>query len=218
MIGMVLMNFREERAEKRKQDILKTAIKIFKEKGYNDTTIEEIANEMRYTKGSIYYYIPTKEYLLFECHEIAMNMILEKTRPIINSELSPLEKLQELVRKHIDVLIDEMSLLTMALQHEFDLEPEHRQQIIEMRNEYEDLYAQVLEEGVAAGIFKDINLSLTKLAILGALNWIPHWYSKSGPFDKRQIADFFSEYQIAPLLKDSQINNASLSPKGEKKR
>lgn len=207
------MSYREERAAQRVKDILQTAIEIIQEKGYNDMTIEEIASKLKYTKGSIYYYIPKKEHLLFQCHEIAMQMVIKKARPVAESDLPPDQKLRELIRTHVHVLVDEMSLLSVVLQHEFDLEAEHRQKIIEMRNEYEAFYVKVLAEGMAKGVFRNIDLSLAKLAIIGAVNWIPHWYSKSGSLSKKDIADFFTEFQVAPLLRDQQINFNILSPK-----
>lgn len=200
--GVENVNFRKERSNKRKEDILRTAIRIFKEKGYNDTTIEEIANELQYTKSSIYYYIPKKAYLLFQVHEMANNLLLNNAKPIASSLLPPEQKMRELICKHVEIMIDEMSLLTMALELEHELEEEYRQTIFEMRNEYEAFFMNALQEGVDQGVFRNTNLSLAKLLILGSLNWIPHWYSKSGAFSKGKLADFFADYLISPLLID----------------
>lgn len=194
------MSYREARAAQRRKEILHTAAKIFREKGYYDTTIEEIATELKFTKASIYYYIPSKESLLFECNDMAMNLLLKKAEPIAAAPLPPEVKLRELIKQHVEVLIDEISLVTVLLQQEYALNEEHRKIIIEKRDQYEKFFTDVLEEGVEAGVFNtDYDPKMVKLIIFGAVNWMFHWYSKSGPLKKKEIGELFADYLIKPL-------------------
>lgn len=195
------MSYREERAAQRRKEILHTAAKIFREKGYYDTTIEEIATELKFTKASIYYYIPSKEDLLFECNDMAMNLLLKKVEPVVAAPLSPDDKLRAMIKQHVEVLIDELSLVTVLLQQEFALNEEHRQIIYEKRDQYEKYFTDVLAEGVAKGVFNtNYDLKMVKLLIFGAVNWMFHWYSKAGPLTKQEIGEIFADYLIKPLM------------------
>lgn len=196
------MSFREERAAQRKQAILKTAADIFREKGYHDTTIEEIAKELKFTKASIYYYIPSKEDLLFECNDMAMNLLLKRAEAIAAEDLPPDVKLRELIKQHVETLIDELSLITVLLQQEYALNEEHRELIYAKRDRYEKFFTDVLEQGVRTGVFEETwEPRMVKLIIFGAVNWMFHWYSKSGPMKKHEIAELFADYLLKPLIK-----------------
>lgn len=198
------MSFREERAAQRRNEILQTAAKIFREKGYHDTSIEEIANELKFTKASIYYYVPSKENLLYECNDMAMNLLLKKGEPIAKLDLPPDEKMRELIKQHVETLIDEISLITVLLQQEYALNEEHRKLIIEKRDRYEKIFTDVLDEGVSSGVFEEYDPKMVKMIIFGAVNWMFHWYSKSGRLKKKEIGEFFADYLVKPLIKNNQ--------------
>lgn len=200
------MSFREERAVIRRNEILHTAARFFREKGYHATSIEEIAAEMKFTKASVYYYVPSKADLLYECNDLAMDLLLQKAELIMASDNSPEVKLKELIKQHVETLIDEISLLTVALQQEYGLEEKHRKLIVDKRDRYEQYFVTVMEEGVRAGIFVEHDTMMVKMIVFGALNWMFHWYSKCGRLKKMEIAEFFAEYLLQPLLKNSLAN------------
>ncbi|KKM10146.1 hypothetical protein SY88_15375 [Clostridiales bacterium PH28_bin88] len=166
--------------------------------------MEEIANELKFTKASIYYYVPSKENLLYECNDMAMNLLLKKGEPIAKLDLPPDEKMRELIKQHVETLIDEISLITVLLQQEYALNEEHRKLIIEKRDRYEKIFTDVLDEGVSTGVFEEYDPKMVKMIIFGAVNWMFHWYSKSGRLKKKEIGEFFADYLVKPLIKNNQ--------------
>jgi len=193
-------SFREIRAREKKIDIVKTAAEVFREKGYAGATVEEIASRLMLTKGSIYYYVKNKEDLLFYCHDMAMDLILNKIETIDASEDMPDEKLRNIIKSHIEVLIDELNLITVLLQEEYRLSEEPRRKIIEKRDKLDNIIKKTIREGMEMGIFrKDINPSLVRFIIMGSINWIPHWYRKSGSLTKTEIGDYFADYLVNSL-------------------
>lgn len=196
------MKPREKRANQRKIDILLAAAQVFNDKGYHEATIEEIADKIQYTKGSIYYYVKSKQDLLFQCNKLAMDMLIKKLDEIVISSDGPEEKLRKTIQMHIKTAIDEFSVMVTALQLEFALEEPYKHQIIELRDVYERKILSVLEEGIAKSIFKkEIDLKITGFIIIGAMNWMKRWYSKSGRLGAGEIADIYCNYLIPPLLK-----------------
>jgi AcrR family transcriptional regulator len=196
------VSFREERAVERKMNIIKVAARLFSEKGYHDATLEDIAKNLKYTKGSIYYYINSKQELLFQCHELAMDMLINRMQEILATDW-PLEvKLKEGIKAHIEMVVGEMSLVTVALGQEFELEEDYRQIIVAKRDQYERYFRRLVDEGIEKGIFRPLPSKMALFIIMGAVNWIPRWYSEKGSMSKEEIADFFADYLVRPLFRE----------------
>ena len=194
------MSFREERAAERKMNIIKVAARLFSEKGYHDATLEDIAKNLKYTKGSIYYYINSKQELLFQCHELAMDMLINRMEEILATDW-PLEvKLKEGIKAHIEMVVGEMSLVTVALGQEFELQEDYRQIIVGKRDQYERYFRRLIDEGIEKGLFRPLPSKMALFIIMGAVNWIPRWYSEKGRMSKEEIAEFFADYLVRPLF------------------
>ncbi|MHB8156046.1 MAG: TetR/AcrR family transcriptional regulator [Desulfocucumaceae bacterium] len=194
------MNYREERAAERKLNIVKAAAKLFSEKGYHDATLEEIARELKYTKGSIYYYISSKQDLLFQCHEMAMNMLLENIDRIKNTGLSPDLMLKEIIKGHIETLMSEFNLITVTLGSDYELEDRYSEIIIKKRDMYEAFIAGVIKNGINDKIFREMPVKVVINLIMGAANWIGRWYSEDGPMSLQDIGQFYADYLVTPLM------------------
>lgn len=189
-----------ERVQARREEIVRKAAHAFRERGYHNTSIEDIAQQLNLTKASLYYYVHGKQDLLFEAHRFAMEVLLEGLKRICATTEPPRRQLERAIHHHIHAVVDELSLATMLLQQEYALSPKQRRTIIAMRDEYDALFRSILRAGVASGAFTPIDVKITAFAIVGALNWMPHWFSQSGPMSKDEIADVFSEYLVGALL------------------
>lgn len=193
------MSFRQERAAERKANIIRAAAKVFSEKGYHEATVEEIARELRFTKGSIYYYINRKQDLLFECHDLAMTMLLENLDQIEASGLAPDSLLKEAIRTHIGIIAGELHLLTVALGSDYLLEDEYARVVIQKRDAYEARIRDIVRRGIERGIFRPVPEKMVVFLLLGAVNSISRWYSPDGPLPIEEIAGFYADYLVDPL-------------------
>lgn len=194
------MGFREERAAERKMNILRVAARLFSEKGYHEATLEEIARELKYTKGSLYYYVSSKQELLFQCHELAMDLLLENIRKIRQSPLPPDQMLREVIKGHIETLVSEFNLITVALGSDYELEKEYAAAIIARRDQYEEIIAGIIQEGIEQQLFRPLPVKMVINLIMGAANWIGRWYNPRGPLSVQEISQFYAEYLVTPLL------------------
>jgi TetR/AcrR family transcriptional regulator len=89
----------------------------------------------------------------------------------------------------------------VVLLYEGALSASHYRHITEQRDEYERMMRGIIEAGVRSGVFVPCDPRLVGFAILGALNWIPRWYSPDGPRTPKEIAAAFSEYFVRGLRK-----------------
>ena len=185
----------------RRDEILRKAIETFRELGYNNTTIEEIAARLNVTKASIYYYVEGKQDLLFEAHRSATEALLTGLREIATRQLPARVKLEQAIRHHIVTVIDELSLATELLQHEYGLSTSQRKRIVKLRDEYDRLFRHIIVEGMGSGVFRSADAKMASFVILGAVNWMPHWFSHDGALKKEELAGLVSDYLLGGLLR-----------------
>jgi len=170
-----------ERSRKREREILDAAAEIFRRQGYADTSVQDVADAVGILKGSLYYYIDSKEDLLFrvlsEVHEMA-GEIVEAVRAM---DAPPLERLDEYIRRHVEYNTRNLAKIAVYY-HDFGLlSQDRRAEIVKQRAVYEDLLGELIREAQATGEV-DPNLSprLVSNGIFGMLNWIYTWFRPEG--------------------------------------
>jgi AcrR family transcriptional regulator len=180
--------------------ILKAAAKAFRRLGYHGATVEEIAAALHMKKGNLYYYFRNKEEILFACHQYSLDRLLAILDEIERSGVSPEQKLRGLIGAFVHTILDELHGTALGLDLEA-LSPAHLRTVITRRDRFDKGMREVLKEGIRSGTFVYADAKLLSFAILGAVNWIPRWYSPEGPSTSEEIADKFAEYLIAGLRK-----------------
>lgn len=184
-------SYRELRSQERRQEILEAAARLFREKGYNAVTIEEIASSLKMTKGSLYHYIHSKEDLLYECNRAAISPLMAEAQAIVESNDAPDEKLRRIVTLHISRLIDDPYMASLILHHIDSIPKPLRTIMIELRNAYDSLIKRIVKEGIDKGVFVDASPTLVTYFLLGACNDLPTWYRPDGGKTKEEIIQFF---------------------------
>ncbi|MBC8394561.1 MAG: TetR/AcrR family transcriptional regulator [Deltaproteobacteria bacterium] len=195
-----MANFREIRFTEKKEEIFNRSAEIFARKGYEKTTLEEIAAELKMTKGSLYYYFKGKEDILFQslmrAHALA-NDVLRKIAD--KTDLSPPEKLTLAIKEHIKVLTRRFVYSTLR-QQDLLLPEKWRKALIEERDRFQEMFNCIIQEGVEDGSFKKVNLKMASFIILGSVNWVARWYSPNGEFTAEEIGEAFADYLVGGLL------------------
>lgn len=183
----------------RKEQIYSTARSLFRERGYPATTVRDIAREMNIQAGSLYAHIESKEDVLWEIVNHAADEFLAAAEPIAASDLPAPDKLRSLVRTHVTGLAERLEEATIFLHEWKFLSEERRQSVAERRRRYEELYRQVVEEGIASGDFAPTDPKIATLLVLSAVNWMPQWYDPEGPLSPAEVAGRFSELVLKGL-------------------
>ena len=181
-------------------EILKSAAAAFRRLGYHGATVEEIAAALHMKKGNLYYYFRNKEEILFACHQYSLDRLLAILDEIERSPITPEQKLRRLIRSFVHTILDELHGTALGLDLEA-LSPAHLRTVIARRDRFDKGMREVLKEGIRSGTFVYADAKLLSFAILGAVNWIPRWYSPNGPSTSEEIAERFADYLIAGLRK-----------------
>jgi TetR/AcrR family transcriptional regulator, cholesterol catabolism regulator len=180
-------------------EILKSAAHAFKQLGYHGATLEQIAAALQMQKGNLYYYFRSKEDILFACHQYSVDRLLEVLDTVERGDLHPEQKLHRLLVSFIHTILDDLHGTALFLDIKV-LGPKYLRQAIARRDEFDRGLRRVIQQGVDWGVFDPkVDPKLLSFAMMGAVNWIPRWYSPDGPANSEEIADQFARYLIAGL-------------------
>lgn len=178
---------------------MKAAAGAFRRLGYHGATLEEIAAALRMKKGNLYYYFRSKEDILFACHQYSMDRLLDVLGTVETSDLSPEHRLRRLIESFVHTILDDLGGTALFLDVKV-LGTRHLKLAIARRDEFDHGIRRIIQQGIDWGVFDPgADPKLMSFAMLGAVNWIPRWYSPDGPASSQLIADRFAEYLIAGL-------------------
>ncbi len=191
---------RAGKQEKRREQILQGAAKVFSKKGYHASTVEEIAKEL--AKASIYYYVRDKSELLYQLYRRAMDALLESQAEIMARPDPPDQKLRAIIEEYVRIAGDAHTIYSVVVLREHHaLPPRQRREIIALRDQYEQNVRRCIQDGIEQGLFEPIDVKMAAYVVLGALNWIPSWYNPRGALSKEEIGRIFADYLVRGLLK-----------------
>ena len=179
--------------------MIRTAAKAFGRNGYHAVSIEQIANKMEMTKGSLYYYFSTKEELLFEVHRLSLNEVLTEIDAIVKSKKSPEEKFKNALTAHLKILGEHYEGAYM-LQQDYLLPDHYRDEIKALRRRYEATFFSLIQEGLKKKVFFAEDPKINLFCILGSINWFVRWYSSSKELSIEQIAERFVNFFYNGML------------------
>ena len=184
----------------RMDEVYAKAAMLFREKGYLNTTVNEIAKELGIQKGSLYYYITDKETLLFDILNRTMDHMLKQVGDLPSEKLSPEKKLECAIHAHIVNASQYLNEFSVLLHDTKYLRLEQREIILSKRRQYEDFFLHIIEEGISKKTFKRHDAKILIYIILGSCNWLYQWFSPKGPKSPEQIARIFSKVLLNGLL------------------
>ncbi|MFC4024051.1 TetR/AcrR family transcriptional regulator [Oceanobacillus longus] len=196
------MSLRQKKAEKKKEEIIQSALSIISEKGYHATTMEDIAAKLLMTKGSVYYYFKDKQDLLFESQKMLLEQSIANIEKVVFEDLPPVEKLDATMIIHMEYLISERTGFTMGARPEQLFAEEQLNDILELREKYSKYFDDLIKQGIEDGEFMEIDIRLVRNIILGAMNYMIDWYSPKGSKSKSELAEAISNYLLRILIKD----------------
>ncbi len=204
---------KRDEPRKRDADVYAAALRLFTEKGYHATSMQDIAAAVGLYKGSLYHYIGGKEELLARVFERGMGSLLDDVEAIASdTSLAASRQLRLILRAHVAAVADNREALTVYL-HEFRaLAGEALANVREQRDRYRCLVESVVERGVTSGEFGVTDVGIATLGVLGMCNWIVQWYQPGGRLGPRQIADQFAELLLRGLYFDGSTSSPTVSP------
>ena len=190
----------------RRQDILDAAEQVFLKKGYDATSVQDIADAVGLLKGSLYHYVSSKEDFLFGVIEPVYQAALDTVVRVADTDKPALERLADFVRAHVVFVSEHMSAFKIRLREFSQLSPGRREQLHEQGEIYNAALQRILNDGRASGdIDSALDLRLTTLVMIGELNSLTQWYHADGRYSAKRLGRHLAGMMTMSVASDQAL-------------
>ncbi len=184
------------RGADRAQQILTTAERLFRDRGFAETSMDDIAHAVGLLKGSVYYYIDTKDDLLFAIASGVHDVVDEKTQEALGrSDLTPLQRVLHFVRTQVEYNADNVSSITVYHHEWRRLQGEQLADIKRRRHDHALALHGALEKAQDAGeLAPGLDLDLVLNHIFAVIIWPYTWFHEGGPVTPQALGASCSQF------------------------
>lgn len=187
-------------------EIYRAAARIICEKGYDATSMNDIAEAVGITKAGIYHHIPGKRDLLYGIMTYGMDSLEEQVitpaRAIADAE----QRLRAIITNHVQLITSRstpygMNPVTIVVDEVAGLTPAHRRKINERKRAYVDMIRDTFKQLKAAGKLRDVDVTAAAFSLLGMILWLSRWYNPEGRLTPEQVAEEVTRIALGGLLR-----------------
>jgi AcrR family transcriptional regulator len=177
----------------RRQEIVKMAATVFRDKGFEATTLNDIAEQLGTDRASLYYYVGSKEELLHEIVRQVLDENVAAAERALAQEGTPVEKIEVLIEHmilsfdrnypHMFVYVEDLARIARQ-------ESDWARDVIGKTRRFESIVVKILEDGRKDGSFRsDLPNHISAMALFGMINWTHRWYKPGSAQSAKEIAD-----------------------------
>ncbi|SEQ92115.1 MULTISPECIES: TetR/AcrR family transcriptional regulator [Lentzea] len=170
------------------ETLLKAAAELFYERGYDGTSIQDLANRLGVTKSAIYHHVSGKEALLRLAVDRALDGLFAEVTKLDTVGGRAVERLEHLVRGSVTVLVEQLPFVTLLLRVRGNSETER--EALARRREFDQIVTALVADAAAEGDLRpDINPATTTRLLFGMVNSVIEWYRPQGGLSAADLAD-----------------------------
>jgi AcrR family transcriptional regulator len=190
----------------RLDQIYYVAAKIFCDKGYDATSMSDIAEAVGITKAGIYHYVKSKQDLLFAIMNFGMDRletyVITPARAVTDAE----QRLRNVIHNHALLIIEGSapegySPLTVLNDEMAGLTPIHRRKVQQRKRAYLDLLRDTLRQLKEEGKLKDVDITVASFSLFGMLLWLSRWYRPDGKLTGEEVANEIEKIALGGMLR-----------------
>jgi AcrR family transcriptional regulator len=188
----------QERVAKR-QALLTAAARLFNERGFHATSLDDVAASLGVTKPVIYHYLGTKDQVLLECVRVGLQQLQEAADEASRGGGDGLAQLKRGLARYAEVTMNDFGRCVI-LTGDAALSPESRKEFRQLKRQMDQKVRALVANAVADGSIRPVDVRLATFTITGALNWTSYWHSPGGQQSPSEIAAAMVELLIGGLL------------------
>jgi AcrR family transcriptional regulator len=188
-------------SNERLAEIYRTSAQIILRKGYDATSVNDIANALGMTKAGLYHYINGKKELLFDIMNFGLSELDEEVATPAEAIADPAARLRFIVNAHARLVTRGQGAITILVDETAALTPPQQRKITQRKRAYFDFLRGTLDELKAAGQLQDVNTTAATFSLLGMINWLSRWFQQGGALDEEQAADQLVRIAFHGLLR-----------------
>jgi AcrR family transcriptional regulator len=187
-------------------DIYRAAAQIICDKGYDATSMNDIAQAVGLTKAGLYHHISGKRDLLFGIMDFGMDSLEEQVIAPARSITDPEERLRSIISNHVHLITNRSTPqgnnpVTIILDEVAGLTTVQRRKIDTRKRAYVDLIRDTLDQLKAKGRLRDLDVTASTFSLLGMILWLSRWYNPEGRLNPDQASEEVTKMALAGLLR-----------------
>jgi AcrR family transcriptional regulator len=181
--------------------VFEVAAEVFHRKGYDNTSMSDVATAAGLTKAGLYHHVTSKESLLFTVLDSGLDFTESYVMKPLAGIADPLEKLKTMIELHLRLVLEERNLEVTGLLHECkSLSASDRARINRRKKEYVRMTTALIAAVLKQYNIADLDAKLAAFALLGMLNWTYQWYKASGSNSREEITANFQNIFLRGIL------------------
>jgi AcrR family transcriptional regulator len=184
--------------ERKRDAVILTAARAFRERGYHNTSIDDVARVLNVTKPTMYHYVQTKEQLLFECFRAGLKEIMEAFDEVKASDANARQRLTAVMTRYAEAMTSEFGWCMVQAENQ-DLSAEMSKKVRALKSEIDHGIRRLIKEGTLDGSIRKCDAKITAFAVAGAMNWIAYWYRSGDSLTAAEVANRFLELFLLGL-------------------
>jgi AcrR family transcriptional regulator len=193
------------RRELVENELYEHATRLFGERGFAGTSLQDIADAMGITRPALYYYVKSKDELLAKLvTEVTNGPLNELTALTARADLDPVGKLRGIVEVIVGRRANQPARFRLLIRSEADLPAELTTAYDESRRAVLTTIAGVIEEGTRAGRFRPVDSRVAALGVLGMCNWVAWWFRPGGRDSVAAVTEQLADMAVGSLQRPDQ--------------
>jgi AcrR family transcriptional regulator len=176
--------------ELKREAVILAAARAFRERGFHNTSLDDIAAQLNVTKPTVYHYLSNKEEILFECFRTGVDSILAAFDEAQGVAATGRGRLIAVVRRYAEAITSDFGWCMVRAEDQ-DLSPAMSRRINALKSEIDQGLRRLIREGVSDGSIRPCDAKMTAFAVAGALNWIAHWHRGGAALSPGEISERF---------------------------
>jgi AcrR family transcriptional regulator len=185
----------------RRAEICRTAAQLFRDRGFDATSVSDVARALGMTKAGLYHYFESKEALLFEIMSYGLDRVRDEVVVPIRAIRDPEERLHQIVMRHACLATQGRGAVTHLGDEIRALPPASRRQLEERMRKYVEIVRDTLAELKAAGRLREVDPTVAAYTLIGMILWLPRWFRQDGRLTQQQVAKELAKLALSGLLR-----------------
>lgn len=180
--------------------LLGAALKLFAEKGFEGTSVQDVVVAAGVTKGAMYHYFSSKEDLLYEIYSRVLRMQMERLGNAVAQE-GPLEdRLHAVCVDVVITTVESLESTTIFFRSLHQMSEEKQREVRRERRRYHEAFRDLIGQGQRAGVFRDdVAADICVDFFFGSVHHLPMWWNPRGTLSGRQVGESFADLFLAGL-------------------
>jgi AcrR family transcriptional regulator len=183
-----------------RDEILEAAAQIFRQKGFHAASMQDIAQAVNLQKPSLYHHVTSKQEILLALLDQALDLLIAQMEEVMSQPLPADEKLRQGMLVYLETMLANSDLAAVLLLEHRSLEPQYHARHIPRRDRFEQLWREMVQDGLDQGVFDHVEPALTSRALLGVMNWTITWYRPGGSLTPDDLAQRYADLFLRGLL------------------